>query len=132
MVVYVFSENSRNIEQVKEQTYSGAFVVNEVLMQLANNHLPFGGVGQSGYGRYHGKAGFDAFSNLKSIVTSKAVNPYPLSCRFPPYTEKNKKILLKLLGSGSITYHQIAKGTAAFVFLLVLAIFLWYGINGKF
>lgn len=77
--------------------------MNETVMQMANFHLPFGGVGMSGMGRYHGKAGFEVFSNPKSICVSKAVNPYPMVCRFPPYTEKSKKLMLKMVKVGSIT-----------------------------
>lgn len=124
LVVYVFSESAKVINDVLTKTSSGGFVVNETIMQMANNHLPFGGVGQSGYGRYHGKSGFDAFSNFKSIVRTSAVNPYPLSCRFPPYTEKNKKILLKLLSSGSITYQQIGRTLLVLVLLIVFGLII--------
>jgi acyl-CoA reductase-like NAD-dependent aldehyde dehydrogenase len=84
--LYLFSENSKNIHKVRDETSSGSFVVNEAVLQMANNYLPFGGVGKSGYGRYHGKSGFVAFSNAKSVCETKAFNPYPISCRFPPYT----------------------------------------------
>jgi aldehyde dehydrogenase (NAD+) len=53
---------------VKEKTFSGAYVVNDTIMQMTNFGLPFGGVGASGYGRFHGKDGFLAFSNPKSIA----------------------------------------------------------------
>lgn len=86
LAVYLFSENSEHVKKVKHSTYSGAFVVNQTLMQMANPHLPFGGVGMSGSGRYHGISGFLAFSNAKSICVTKAVNPYPMRNRFPPYT----------------------------------------------
>jgi aldehyde dehydrogenase (NAD+) len=67
LVVYAFSENSKNIKLIKEKTRSGSFVVNDAVVHLLNCHLPFGGVGASGYGRYHGKSGFLAFSNPKSV-----------------------------------------------------------------
>jgi aldehyde dehydrogenase (NAD+) len=54
LAVYHFSSDSKNIDFVKDHTSSGAFVTNDTVVQGLNNHLPFGGVGQSGYGRYHG------------------------------------------------------------------------------
>lgn len=62
-MVYTFSENSKNIKKLRYATSSGAFVVNDAVLQMANHHLPFGGVGSSGYGRYHGISGFKNFSN---------------------------------------------------------------------
>lgn len=55
LAVYLFSSDSKVIKQVKEETISGAFVVNDVVVQLMNPSFPFGGVGSSGYGRYHGE-----------------------------------------------------------------------------
>ena len=82
----MFSSNNQNLYKVKKKTASGSFVANDAVVHLLNPHLPFGGVGNSGYGRYHGKAGFLAFSNPKSICMTKPINMYPLSNRFPPYT----------------------------------------------
>lgn len=65
----------------------------------------------SGYGRYHGKAGFVSFSNPKSICKTKAFNMYPLSTRFAPYTEHKKRMLTFLLKIGGVTYSQLAKTT---------------------
>lgn len=85
LIVYLFSENKSNIEYVKNHTYSGSFIVNDAIIHMLNCHLPFGGVGDSGYGRYHGESGFIGFSNPKSICYTKAFNAYPLSTRFFPY-----------------------------------------------
>lgn len=68
LVVYCFSSNRENITKLNEETSSGAFVVNDVVVQLMNSDFPFGGVGKSGTGRYHGKSGFDHCSNLKSCM----------------------------------------------------------------
>ena len=120
----MFSENSDNKKKLQNETFSGAYVVNETLMQMTNPHLPFGGVGMSGTGRYHGKSGFIAFSNPKSICETKAGNPYPLNCRFPPYTEKNKNIMLKLIKVAGITNMQIYKGLLLVMFLIIVGLVL--------
>jgi len=82
LAVYVFGK--KIVDQVIKQTSSGAVVVNDVCMQAACKDLPFGGVGGSGFGRYHGKATFDTFSNPKGVL-EKWNWPDP-SLRYPPYT----------------------------------------------
>lgn len=60
--------------------------MNDTILHMVNPHLPFGGAGQSGFGSYHGKAGFDAFSHKKSILTRPTLLDNPL--RYPPYAGK--------------------------------------------
>lgn len=124
LVVYLFSESSDNIKYVNENTNSGAFTVNDSVVQMLNADLPFGGVGGSGYGRFHGESGFIAFSNPKSITKTKALNSFPLSQRFPPYTESKKATMTKLLKVGSITYSQIFKWILIILILVGIAVTL--------
>lgn len=68
LALYVFSEDKKSVNYVLENTKSGGACVNSTFEHLANNYLPFGGVGGSGYGSYHGKAGFDEFTHRRSIL----------------------------------------------------------------
>ena len=122
LVVYLFSESQSNVDFVKSRTSSGAFVVNDAVVHLLNPHLPFGGVGDSGYGRYHGESGFQGFSNPKSICYTKAFNPYPLSTRFLPYNDSKKRVLTFLLQVGDTTYTQLKKGSVVLGLIIAGAV----------
>lgn len=78
-------------------------VVNDCTVHLLNSDLPFGGVGFSGQGRYHGKAGFDSFSNLKSVLVKPSLDMYPFNMIFPPYTERTKNDILRGLKFAHLT-----------------------------
>jgi aldehyde dehydrogenase (NAD+) len=91
LALYVFSNRRENYRKVIEEVSFGAGCVNDTVVHFANPHLPFGGVGSSGIGRYHGKASFDIFSHQKSILKKSFTFDPPL--RYPPY--KNKLALLK-------------------------------------
>ena len=84
--------------------------------------MPFGGVGASGYGRYHGKQGFIAFSNLRSICETKAFNMYPLSTRFAPHTEHKQRMMTFLLKIGGLTYKQLGRTCGVMAAVVAAAI----------
>lgn len=86
LALYLFSENKITKERIKNEISYGSGCINDALMQLANANLPFGGVGNSGIGKYHGKFSFDTFSNKKSIVEKPSFLDTPL--RYPPYKDK--------------------------------------------
>ena len=83
LALYIFSENSAHINEVTERLSFGGGCVNDVVIHLATSDMGFGGVGESGMGCYHGKAGFDAFSHTKSIVDKKTWMDLPM--RYQPY-----------------------------------------------
>ncbi len=91
LAIYIFSRNKNLQQQVCSQTSSGGVCINDTLMQFGVSSLPFGGVGDSGMGSYHGKASFDTFSHYKSILNKSFRLDFNL--RYPPY--KGKLALLK-------------------------------------
>ncbi|VEU76927.1 aldehyde dehydrogenase family protein [Mycoplasmopsis columbina] len=93
--LYLFSKNKKIQKLVAKNTSSGSFVVNDILSQLTNHHLPFGGVGNSGYGRYHGFESFKTFSNPKSIFVNKLFSNPLLEAPFEDWKFKIIKKFLK-------------------------------------
>jgi len=91
LALYLFSKDKQKQEQVLQETSSGGVCINDTVMQVGVSTLPFGGVGDSGIGSYHGKASFDTFSHYKSVL-KKGFRLDP-NWRYPPY--KDKLSLLK-------------------------------------
>jgi hypothetical protein len=77
LALYYFDEDPARVEQVLAQTVSGGVSVNATLLHFAQDALPFGGVGPSGMGRYHGEQGFDTFSNLRGVFVESELDPSP-------------------------------------------------------
>ena len=94
LALYLFSHNKAHIRTVTRELSYGGGCINDVVIHLATSALPFGGVGESGMGAYHGKAGFDTFSHRKSIVDKKTWLDLPM--RYQPYTSKLYRKLLRL------------------------------------
>ena len=88
---YLFSNQSSQQQQWIEQISSGSQCINDVLMFMAVSELPFGGVGPSGMGQYSGKAGFEQFSHLKSVLKRPLWPELPV--RFAPYADWKRKVL---------------------------------------
>jgi aldehyde dehydrogenase (NAD+) len=95
LALYVFAGDDDVVDDVLERTSSGGACVNHTLVHIMPPDLPFGGVGESGHGRYHGRSGFDTFSNLKSVLR-KPTFPDP-ALLYPPYTSGKEKIIRKAL-----------------------------------
>lgn len=95
LALYVFTAASKNTKKIFHEISFGGGAVNDAVMHLANANLPFGGVGESGMGSYHGKAGFDTFSHFKSIYShSTMLEP---NLKYTPYTPNKLKIMRMML-----------------------------------
>ncbi|KAF1084732.1 Aldehyde dehydrogenase [Sporotomaculum syntrophicum] len=92
LALYFFSTNRKNQQRVVENLSYGGGCINDTVMHLATPYLPFGGVGNSGMGAYHGKTSFDTFSHTKSILNKSYL--LDIKLRYPPYN-KNKLTILK-------------------------------------
>ena len=97
-------------------------------MQVTSNYLPFGGVGSSGYGRYHGYEGFKMFSNMKSCLVRPTLDFAPFNTQFPPYNEDQKKQILSILPYSGTTQAAFCKKISwccIIMLLAIVAIVIW-------
>jgi aldehyde dehydrogenase (NAD+) len=92
---YLFSNNKAEQHAWLNELSFGGGCINDAIMHITNPNLPFGGVGQSGTGSYHGKAGFETFSHLKSVFEKPRLFEVPL--KYPPYTTTKMGWIKRLL-----------------------------------
>jgi len=92
---YLFTNSRATRERVIKEVPAGGMLVNHLAFQVSTTRLPFGGVGDSGIGAYHGKWGFEEFSHRKSVLT-KPTRPDLSSFIYPPYTARALKMARKL------------------------------------
>ena len=95
LAAYLFTKNTEEKENFTSKISFGGGCINDVVMHLSNENLPFGGVGSSGIGHYHGKFGFKAFSHQKAVLERATWGEPDL--KYPPYTEKKLSWIKKLL-----------------------------------
>jgi len=95
LALYVFAENKKVVREVLARTTAGVVTVNGTILHLTNPNLPFGGIGESGMGGYHGRAGVRIFQHMKPVLTrGTKLDP---SLTYPPYTARKEKIFRKVL-----------------------------------
>ena len=93
LALYCFTESSKVTREVLDRCRFGGGCINDTLIHLATSEMPFGGVGESGMGGYHGEAGFYEFTHMRSIVDKKTW--MDVAARYQPYTEDNYKLIRK-------------------------------------
>lgn len=110
LALYIFSNNKEVTDEIINRTSSGGICVNDTIMHLSLPSLPFGGVGESGMGCYHGKFSFDTFVHKRSVLV-RSLGKFGeklQAMRYPPYSEKKLNILKKVLkppkANGSFRY----------------------------
>jgi len=93
---YIFTNNTETKKRILNEISFGGGCINDAIMHIGNNHLPFGGVGNSGIGSYHGEAGFKAFSHYKSILEKNTY--FEPNVKYSPHTPSKLKLIKILLG----------------------------------
>ena len=94
LALYLFTDNNSFEKEIIEKVSFGGGCVNDTIIHCTSDGLPFGGIGRSGLGNYHGKASFDAFSHKKSVVKSKKFAD--ISMKYPPFNEKKLNLIKKV------------------------------------
>jgi acyl-CoA reductase-like NAD-dependent aldehyde dehydrogenase len=95
LALYYFDRDASRIQRVLTETVAGGVTINDTILHIAQDDLPFGGVGPSGMGRYHGYDGFLAFSNRKGVFRQARVNGMALFK--PPYGKTFERLVGFLL-----------------------------------
>ena len=93
LAAYYFGEDNAEEDAVLKRTTSGGVCVNDVIMHIMQEDLPFGGVGPSGMGAYHGLEGFQTFSHAKSVYRQAKINVAKLGGMLPPYNKTTEKTI---------------------------------------
>ena len=98
LALYLFEQDQAHIDQVLAHTHAGGVTLNDTIYHIAQHRLPFGGVGPSGMGGYHGEAGFRTFSHMKPVFRQARLNGVRLFN--PPYGKRFRQLLEILLRRG--------------------------------
>jgi aldehyde dehydrogenase (NAD+) len=97
LALYLFTDSQHNRDQITTYTSSGAICYNDCLLHAGVRSLPFGGVGHSGIGAYHGKHTFDTFSHQKPCLKTLTAMDFLANGRYPPYSAANVKFIKVML-----------------------------------
>jgi coniferyl-aldehyde dehydrogenase len=95
LAIYPFSHDGAKVQMLLDRVMSGGVSVNDALFHVGQHDLPFGGVGESGMGHYHGKEGFETFSKLRPVFHQARLSG--LTLLYPPYGRLAEKMLAFLM-----------------------------------
>lgn len=97
LVIHAFTQHRNIADRIEAQTSSGAFIVNDAIVNHRIHGLPFGGVGDSGMGAYHGRAGFETFTHRKAVL--RRPTWFDQALRYPPFTPRRIAMIRRLIGA---------------------------------
>jgi delta 1-pyrroline-5-carboxylate dehydrogenase len=126
LALYIFSANKNLAKRIINSTSSGSTCINDVIFQVAPLNVPFGGVGASGLGAYHGKFSFDAFSHRRTVVYAPNWTEAILSKRNPPYNSKQLALMGQLARINRRWFRLPKTGFWFWAFLALLVAFANY------
>jgi aldehyde dehydrogenase (NAD+) len=95
LATYIFSRDKKLVREFLNRTQSGSAGINDTVIQIASPYLPYGGIGRSGIGRYHGRKSFETFSNMRSVIVKS--NLLDINLRYPPYNKFKEKAVAFLM-----------------------------------
>jgi aldehyde dehydrogenase (NAD+) len=95
LALYIFTNDESVEQKILNETSSGGVCINDTLLHLSSDTLPFGGVGASGMGMYHGKFSFDTFSHMRAVMKRRQFLDIPI--KYPPYNSSKLSKIRKLL-----------------------------------
>ncbi|KAF9169971.1 Aldehyde dehydrogenase [Mortierella sp. AD011] len=128
LVLYIFTDKKKVTNKIMDSTRSGGILVNDTLMHVAENSLPFGGIGPSGMGSYHGKNTFDTFTHVRATMV-KNLNPlseHAQASRYAPFTDRNLRIIRLVIESvPKFKQSFLMKNSSWVVALIAIAIGYW-------
>ncbi|XP_026853509.2 aldehyde dehydrogenase, dimeric NADP-preferring [Electrophorus electricus] len=124
LALYVFSSNKKVVRRMLNETTSGGVLVNDVMVHYTINALPFGGVGNSGVGRYHGKHTFDQLSHHRACLIKSLAMERLNMARYPPMTPSRLRTSMFFLRSRSGSCDQALRAWAVVSSLLALALLI--------
>ncbi|MCQ2821396.1 MAG: aldehyde dehydrogenase family protein [archaeon] len=125
---YAFTSDSKMKEYLTANTTSGNFVINDTIIHFTSSYIPFGGVGNSGMGNYHGYWGFKSFSHWKGIIDN---NNLIIPVRYPPFDKTKKFLFTKFLNEMNFGRNALVKGIIEIILGLAVAIYLLKMLKGQ-
>jgi len=130
--LYIFSKNKKTINKIISTIPSGGVLVNDTLFHFANSYVPFGGVGQSGIGGYHGKFSFECFSHRRTVMDRDDHMILDVPFRYPPYTPFGLRVFKsasKLPSIPALTWKSAWSAFSTATVAGVIAVAAWLAYN---